>query len=158
MERKNSFIMYTNYLEYMEPFSMKQRGELFTAVIQYQLGLEVMPISRMLRPVFAMIRDQLDRENEKYLRRCEENRRRAECRRMRSHAIASGGMISAPDNDNDHEDDYENDHEDEDDNENDTDTGSESESESDTDTGSCRCRSDEIPDGFRRDTHPHTYR
>ena len=146
MERKNSFIMYTNYLEYMEPFSMKQRGELFTAVIQYQLGLEVMPISRMLRPVFAMIRDQLDRENEKYLRRCEENRRRAERRRMQSHAIASDGMISDPDNDNDN------------DNEDENDTESESESESDTDTDSCRCRSDEIPDGFRRDTHPHTYR
>ena len=35
IKEKNSFIMYTDYLKHVQKLEMKQRGELFTAILMY---------------------------------------------------------------------------------------------------------------------------
>ncbi len=77
LEKKNEgIIMYREYLSYFELLSIEDRGELITAVFRYAFGEEdgeaLSPAARM---AFMFITDQINRDTEKYEKKCEKNRR-----------------------------------------------------------------------------------
>ena len=71
---KNSFVLYTEYLQNIELLSMEQRGELFTAIMHYASGKEVGDLDGMVKMAFSFIRSQMDRDNEKYQDKLEKRR------------------------------------------------------------------------------------
>lgn len=77
LEKKNEgIIMYREYLSYFELLSIEDRGELVTAILKYAFGEEdydsLSPAAKM---AFMFITDQINRDTEKYERRCEKNRK-----------------------------------------------------------------------------------
>ena len=63
---KNSFILYTDYLAQIELLSMEQRGELFTAIMNYASEKELPELDGMVTMAFSFIKSQLDRDKERY--------------------------------------------------------------------------------------------
>ena len=68
MDRKNSFLVYTDYIRQIELLTMEQRGQLLTAMMQYALEgeikkLELDPVTAM---AFSFIQAQMARDDEKY--------------------------------------------------------------------------------------------
>jgi len=72
MERKKSFVIYTDYLKHIELLSIEQRGELLTAILTYADSGEERELDGMTSMAFSFIRTQMDRDMEKW----EESRRR----------------------------------------------------------------------------------
>ena len=68
---KNSFVLYTDYLEQIEMLSMEQRGLLFTAIMLHQVGEELPELDGMTKMAFAFIKSGMDRDTEKYKKICE---------------------------------------------------------------------------------------
>lgn len=77
---KNSVIIYTDCLEQLDYLSMEERGTLFTAILNYQAGLELPELGRELRLIFIPIRQQIDRSNEAYARKVAKNKANIEKR------------------------------------------------------------------------------
>ena len=71
---KNSFVLYSNYMEHIELLSMEQRGVLFTAIMQYSMGYETVEMDGMTKMAFSFIKAQIDRDKEKYDRTVEARR------------------------------------------------------------------------------------
>ena len=63
---KNGFILYTDYIEQIEMLEADQAKALFLAVLKYASGEELPEMDLPTRLVFSFIRNQIDRENEKY--------------------------------------------------------------------------------------------
>lgn len=63
---KNSFVLYTDYLDQVELLSMEQRGQLFTAIMCYASEKSVPQLDGMVAMAFSFIKAQIDRDNEKY--------------------------------------------------------------------------------------------
>lgn len=63
---KNSFVLYTDYLEQMELLSMEQRGTLLTALMSYAAGLELPDMDSTARMAFMFIKKQIERDSDKY--------------------------------------------------------------------------------------------
>lgn len=78
---RDSFILYTSYLEQIESMSIEQRGILFTALIRYAGGMELPEMDGATKMAFGFIRAQIDRHWEKYDEVC----------RKRSEAGKKGG-------------------------------------------------------------------
>ncbi len=76
-EKKNEgIIMYREYLSYFELLSVEERGELVTAIFRYAFeGEECDGLSPAARMAFMFITDQINRDTEKYERKCEKNRK-----------------------------------------------------------------------------------
>lgn len=72
---KNSFIIYTEIWPVIQKLDMEQRGQLFTAIMKHALGEEPEKLDILVDVVFAFIKSQMDRADEKYQDVC---RRRAE--------------------------------------------------------------------------------
>lgn len=70
-DRKNAFILYTDYWEHIEMLSMEERGELFTAIFNYANDGNVPELPGAAKMAFSFIRKQLDRDISKW----EEKRR-----------------------------------------------------------------------------------
>ena len=68
---KNGFILYTDYIEQIEMLEADQAKALFLAVLKYASGEELPEMDLPTRLVFSFIRNQIDRENEKYERTVE---------------------------------------------------------------------------------------
>lgn len=68
---KNGFILYTDYIEQVEMLEAEQAKTLFLAVLKYASGGELPEMDLPTRLVFAFIRRQIDRENEKYAKTVE---------------------------------------------------------------------------------------
>lgn len=67
MKEKESFILYTQYLENIALLSMEQRGILFTAILNYTADLPIPEIEdNAVKIAFSFIRSQIDRDTEKY--------------------------------------------------------------------------------------------
>ncbi len=75
MSDKKSFILYGSYYEQVMMLSVEERGQLLTAIYEYQISgevsVEMSPIAAM---AFAFVRSDMDRDNAKYEERCAKNR------------------------------------------------------------------------------------
>ena len=78
---RDSFILYTSYLDQIESMSIEQRGTLFTALFRYAGGMELPEMDGVTKMAFGFIRAQIDRHWEKYDEVC----------RKRSEAGKKGG-------------------------------------------------------------------
>lgn len=84
-----SFNAYHSYLKSLEPLNDGERGRLFTALLEYSsTGVEP-DLRGNERFVFPMMKEQIDRDKDRYNQRCESNKKNAE---MRWHANACEPM------------------------------------------------------------------
>ena len=68
---KNSFLLYYEYREILEDLSNEEVGKLLRAVLDYEIeGIEP-NFSGLLKMAFKVIKGNLDRDREKYDKRCE---------------------------------------------------------------------------------------
>lgn len=74
---KNSFLMYIDYEEQFNLLTDEQIGQLMRAIIKYEKTGNVPELKGMLKMAFSFIKTQLDRDREKYNKRCEQNRENA---------------------------------------------------------------------------------
>ncbi|WP_390425590.1 DUF6291 domain-containing protein [Blautia parvula] len=66
MEVKNSFVIYTDYMEQVELLTMEQRGILFTSIMAYASEKELPDMDGMTKMAFSFIKATMDRDMEKY--------------------------------------------------------------------------------------------
>ena len=66
MAEKNSFVLYTDYLQHIELLDMEQRGELFTAIMLYASGKETGDLDGMVKMAFSFIKNAMNRDMERY--------------------------------------------------------------------------------------------
>lgn len=71
---KDTFIMRAGYRNQFARLSMEERGELITAILDYENGLEPTFSSPILGMAFSFIKDDLDYNADQYARKCEKNR------------------------------------------------------------------------------------
>lgn len=71
---KNSFLLYTDYLEHIQDLSLEQIGSLFIAIMKYQKEEELPELDAVTKMAFKFIRSQLDKDNEKYVETSERRR------------------------------------------------------------------------------------
>ena len=71
---KNSFVMYTDYMQHLDLMSMEQRGVFLTAIMQYVSGGEVPEMDGMVKMAFSFAKAQIDRDSEQYQRTVEAKR------------------------------------------------------------------------------------
>lgn len=71
---KNSFVMYTDYMQHLEIMDMEQRGIFLTAVMKYASGGELPEMDGMVRMAFSFAKAQMDRDNEQYQKTVEARR------------------------------------------------------------------------------------
>lgn len=69
-EKKNSFIVYTDNLEYLEELSDAQLGQLYRAQILYAKGEQPKIEDQLVRLAFKVIKGQMDRNAQKYEEKC----------------------------------------------------------------------------------------
>ena len=71
---KNSFLMYLDYEEQFNLLTDEQIGQLMRAIIKYEKSGEIPELDGMLKMAFSFIKTQLDRDREKYNKKCEKNK------------------------------------------------------------------------------------
>lgn len=74
---KNSFLIYLDYEEQFNLLTDEQVGQLMRAIIKYEKTKEIPQLDGMLKMAFSFIKTQLDRDREKYEKKCEKNRENA---------------------------------------------------------------------------------
>ena len=74
MTAKNSFVLYTNYINQIELLNIEQRGVLFTAIMYYSSGVELPKMDAVTAMAFSFIKAQLDKDSEKYNKTVESRR------------------------------------------------------------------------------------
>ena len=72
---KNSFLIYLDYQEQFELLTDEQAGQLIKAIIKYEKTGEITKLDGMTKMAFSFIKQQLDRDNEKWK---EEKQKRSE--------------------------------------------------------------------------------
>ena len=71
---KNSFLMYLDYEEQFNLLSNEEIGILMKAIIHYEKTKEIPNLEGMVKMAFSFIKTQLDRDREKYHKKCEKNK------------------------------------------------------------------------------------
>ena len=71
---KNSFLIYLDYEEHFNLLTDEQIGQLIRAIIKYEKSGEMPELDGMLKMAFSFIKTQLDRDREKYNKKCEKNK------------------------------------------------------------------------------------
>lgn len=71
---KDTFIMRAGYRNQFARLSMEERGELITAILDYENGLEPTFSSPILGMAFSFIKDDLDYNAGQYAKKCQQNR------------------------------------------------------------------------------------
>ena len=75
MSEKKSFILYDSYYEQVMMLSVEERGQLLTAIYEYEsegeVRIEMSPVAAM---AFSFIRSNMDRDRTEYEERCAKNR------------------------------------------------------------------------------------
>lgn len=74
---KNSFLIYLDYEEQFNLLTDEQIGQLMRATMQYEKTGEITELDGMVKMAFSFIKTQLDRDREKYNKKCEKNRENA---------------------------------------------------------------------------------
>lgn len=118
---KNSFLIYLDYEEQFNLLTDEQIGQLMRAIIKYEKSGEIPKLDGMLQMAFSFIKTQLDRDREKYNKKCEKNRENAKRggrpkkEEKQTEPKKANGFEEKqtepkkPDNDNEDEDDNDND-------------------------------------------------
>lgn len=65
-EDKKSFVLYCDYREHLQLLSDSERGQLFTAILDYANDIEVGDLPPMVKMAFSFIKSQMDKDAEKY--------------------------------------------------------------------------------------------
>ena len=68
---KNSFLMYHEYREILEDLTNEELGMLFRAILDYEIDGVEPNFTGMLKMAFKVIKGNLDRDSQKYDKRCE---------------------------------------------------------------------------------------
>ena len=72
--QKNSFVLYHNFFNQISLLDMQSRGELFTAIFEYETcGVITTELSPVVMMAFSFIKDALDRDKHSYEARCRAN-------------------------------------------------------------------------------------
>ena len=73
---KNTFVMYTDWIDMIEDLTDEDRGLLFLAIMRYQLGEELPEMKKGSGPsvAFAQMRRQFEKDSEKYNELCQKRR------------------------------------------------------------------------------------
>lgn len=112
---KNSFILYTDYMEHLRLLNMEQRGVLLTALMHYQHGDDLPEMDPITYMAFSFIKQDMDTNNEKYMRIVERNQENGKKGGRPKNPKNPNGFSENPkkpkkaDNDNDNENDNVND-------------------------------------------------
>ncbi|MBQ7826698.1 MAG: hypothetical protein IJ386_00350 [Clostridia bacterium] len=91
-DSKNSFILYNDYEKYFKQLTDTETASVLFAVFAYSKnGDEPESLTPMAAMVFSFIRDQLDRDMEKYRQICEKNRKNSLKRFEKKSSADNGG-------------------------------------------------------------------
>ena len=74
---KNSFLIYLDYEEQFNLLTDEEVGQLMRAIIKYEKTGNMPKLDGMLKMAFSFIKTQLDRDREKYNKKCEQNKENA---------------------------------------------------------------------------------
>jgi len=74
MDKKNSFILYTDYKEHISRLDDREAGRLFKAIFSHVSGEETLELGAEGAMAFSFIKAQLDRDKKKYFEICEKRR------------------------------------------------------------------------------------
>ena len=107
-DKKNSLILYTDYLEQIEMLNNEQRGILLTALLALQNEDELPEMDSLTKLAFSFISADVRRNNEKYKAICEK-RRVAGRKGGKKSKQTQANQANANDNDNDNDSDNDND-------------------------------------------------
>lgn len=66
MEEKKSFVLYTDYREHLALLSDSERGQLFSAIFDYQIDGVLPSLPPAAQMAFSFIKAQIDKDTEKY--------------------------------------------------------------------------------------------
>lgn len=72
---KNSFVLYTDYIDQVELLNDQQAGQLFRAILNYAAGEDLPDLDGMTTMAFSFIRGRLDRDAAEYQKTVEARRR-----------------------------------------------------------------------------------
>lgn len=75
MAKKKSFVLFNDLNEPIKSLSDEEAGKLFKAIFEYQNGGIIQELSEASEMAFTFIKQQLDRNHERYELICERNRR-----------------------------------------------------------------------------------
>lgn len=143
-DKKKSFVLHCDYRDRFLKMSMEERGELITAIFDYTVeGTPPSGLSDRADMAFDFIKAQLDRDLEKYDKRCKANRENIRKRYSGSSTEYNGipSYTTVTDNDNDSDSVNENE------NANDTDT----DTDTDNDVRGADARQEEAAEVCERD-------
>lgn len=70
----DSFILYTSYYALIEGLTDEQLGQLTRAIFLYARDGEIVSLEPVVRMAFAFIKDNIERNQDKYQAKCEKNR------------------------------------------------------------------------------------
>ena len=73
-EEKSSFILYKDYWNHIKLLSIEQRGILLSAIMLYVVGEELPEMDGMTQMAFSFIKEQMDRDAEKFRSTVEKRR------------------------------------------------------------------------------------
>lgn len=68
---KNSFVLYTDYLQHIKLLSPEEKGTLFEAILLYAAGEETPFLSPAAEMAFSFIKSRMDTDAEQYRKTCE---------------------------------------------------------------------------------------
>nr|DAD95773.1 MAG TPA: hypothetical protein [Siphoviridae sp. cthh925] len=73
-ENKKSFVMYLDYEEHFNLLSDEELGMLVRTIMEYEKTRKIPQLEGMTKMAFSFIKAQLDRDREKYEKKCQKNR------------------------------------------------------------------------------------
>ncbi len=140
MEEKKSFILYHDLADMIAFLTIPQRGELMTAILEYvKEGKPQVALDVPTQIVFTSVRQNLDRDREKYLEKCRINSEKGKKGGRPKKATAFSAFeekAKKADNENENENENDNDNENGGENENENENERESRSGAATDLAS----------------------
>lgn len=68
--KKDSFVLYTDYLQHIRLLSSEEKGVLFEAILLYAAGEEIPFLSPAAEMAFSFIRSKMDADAERYKKTC----------------------------------------------------------------------------------------
>ena len=96
----DSFILYTSDYQLIEGLTDEQLGQLTRALFIYARGGEVINLEPVVRMAFVFIKDKIDRNQQKYQKKCERNRENIRKRWNKSNTNDTKGNERIPNDTN----------------------------------------------------------
>ncbi len=119
MDERQSFIMYDVWAKYIVRLSDDCALQLARAICSYKLGLEIDIKDPTVAVIFESVKEQMDEDYKRYLKKCETNQRNRHKAMpsdktvvddgRRSSTVVDDGQRSGSDNDNEYDYDYDSD-------------------------------------------------